>query len=99
MTNIPSFGFTDLSDFKPKTADSKSGSIINIEEVDAVAENLGFETREKQIIRRKRKGVSKPTDQFNLRAHIEDINKFIDHAEKSGKSYRELFEQLVSRLE
>jgi len=99
MAKTPSFGFTDLSDFKPKTPESQSDTMVNLEEVDAVADNLGFETREKQITRRKKKGVSKPTDQFNLRAHIEDINKFVDYAEKSGKSYRELFEQLVSRLE
>lgn len=103
MTNKPAFGFDDLDAFKPrakvtpsKQAETKQND--ETEKVDVVAEQLGFSSRETQISRRRKKGVVKPTEQFNLRAHIEDINRFVEYAERTNKSYREVFQELVNKL-
>ena len=66
--------------------------------VDKAGEELGFSARNQTVERRKKKSVTKPTDQFNLRAHIEDINRFVTYAEDNRKSYREVFEELVKKL-
>jgi hypothetical protein len=99
MTDGPEFGFGLLPEFKPKPKTEKSKNKDNIAEVDVAASKLGFSSREALPERRKKKGVTKPTDQFNLRAHIEDINTFVEYAEKTNKSYREVFADLVEKIQ
>ena len=99
MSKEPAFGFNSLDEFKPKPKPTKTRTHdIEIEQVDSIGENLGFTPRNNTIERRKKKGVTKPAEQFNIRAHIEDINTFVDYAETSNKSYREVFAELVANL-
>lgn len=99
MNDKPAFGFNDLSDFKPKPRPFKTKTLSDeANAVDSVGKDLGFTQREAPVERRRKKGVTKPTDQFNLRAHIEDINKFVEYAESTNKSYREVFAELIELL-
>lgn len=98
MADGPDFGFSLLTDFKTKPKNTNSTQPENMTNIDVVAEELGFSSREPLPQRRKKKKVTKPTDQFNLRAHVEDINTFVDYAEKTNKSYREVFAELVKLL-
>lgn len=99
MAEKPAFGFNDLSDFKPKPKPVKTHSAdVAAAAVDAAGQNLGFAAREAPVERIRKKGVTKPVDQFNLRAHIEDINRFIAYAESTNKSYREVFAEIVQHL-
>lgn len=101
MTNKPSFGFDKLAEFKPRPEAAAAHKVDNkadVEAIDEVAMRHGFESRERASGRRKRSKVIKQTEQFNLRAHIEDIDLFVEYAEKHNLSYRVVFEQMVKRF-
>ena len=99
MNTKPAFGFSGLDEFKPKPKPVKTRTQeIETEAVDNAGEDLGFTPRGQTVERRKKKGITKPVEQFNIRAHIEDINRFVDYAENSNKSYREIFSDLVKKL-
>lgn len=99
MSDKPAFGFEGLDEFttKPKPIKTKS-TTADTKAIDEAGVKLGFTPRNNSVERRKRKGVTKPVEQFNLRAHIEDINRFIEYAESENKSYREAFADLVENL-
>lgn len=98
MNDTPAFGFNELDRFKPKPRPKEKKGEVQTDEIDAVGEDLGFHSRGQELKRLKKKGVSKPVEQFNIRAHIEDINRFVAYAEQSNKSYREIFSDLVKKL-
>ncbi len=99
MNTKPDFGFQDLSSFRTKTKPEKTSiEAIELAAVDCAGENLGFTARNEAISRRRKRGITKPVEQFNIRAHIEDINRFVAHAEHTNKSYRQIFSDLVEKL-
>ena len=98
MSDTPAFGFDGLDTFKPKPRPKAKTVETPTEEIDAAGETLGFHSRGQELKRRKKKGVTKPVEQFNIRAHIEDINRFVAFAEQTNKSYREVFSELVKKL-
>lgn len=55
----------------------------------------GVPSRDVAVKRRRRQGTDEPVDQFNLRASVEDINAFVDFAERHRLSYREAFGLLM----
>jgi hypothetical protein len=91
----PSFGFGELAEIKPD-----GGGVAGVtREIDAVADRLGFGSREAAIRRRRRPPVEEPTDQINIRAAIIDINRFVEWCERKRYSYREGFAELVGKIE
>lgn len=86
----PAFGFGNLADIKPEPSTSSVSA-----EIDRVGEQLGFRSREVVQRRKRRVAVDEPTDQFNLRAAIADINTFVEWSERERMSYREAFGRLV----
>ena len=97
MTDKPAFGFQNLGDFTP-TPKPASAQPTKTDEIDEAASKLGFFARDTTNQRRKKRRVSKPVDQFNIRAHIDDINRFVEFAETNNLSYRQLFSELVKKL-
>ena len=60
----------------------------------------GVESAPDEAVRRRRsRGSQEPVDQFNIRASVADINRFITWCETNRYSYREGFGRLVSSLE
>lgn len=67
-----------------------------LREADRAAERLGFQSREASPVRRRRRQpVEEAVDQFNLRAAVTDLNRFIEWCEDERQSYREGFAILV----
>lgn len=94
MSTKPSFGFGNLADIRPEPAPAPVSA-----EIDRAGERLGFQSREVVQRRKRRVAVDEPTDQFNLRAAIADINRFVEWAESERISYREAFGRLVRMIE
>jgi hypothetical protein len=94
MSAKPSFGFGGLAEIQPTAAPAAGG-----QEIDRVADRLGFPSREAPVRRRKRQAVAEPTDQINIRAAIADLNRFIEWCERNRYSYRQGFANLVARIE
>lgn len=85
----PSFGFTDI---EPQRSAVQR-------QVDQAGERHGFVSREAPQRRKRRMGGSEPTDQFNLRAAIADINTFVSWCERERISCREGFSRLVQAID
>lgn len=66
---------------------------------DAAAKAVGFDSRQ-PTTRRRVKRMEGQTDQFNVRANVEDINKFVAWMEKNRyRSQREAFHELVKLID
>lgn len=87
--------FANLEMFKPDEDDTPAPPL---EKLDEVAARHGFVSRE-PTVRRKMKRQSGPTDQFNIRANIEDINAFISWCEKNRYTQRAGFHELVKLID
>ena len=93
----PSFGFS-VSDIQPGPI-ATTREAHPLQEVDHVAERLGFTSREAPVRRKRRMANEEPSDQLNLRASIADINRFVEWCERNRYSYREGFGELVKRID
>lgn len=98
MTSVkPSFGFEGLADIQPAPAPAAVREPIP-EQVDRVAERMGFTSREAAVRRKRRQLNEEPSDQLNIRASIADINRFVEWCERKRYSYREGFAELVKGI-
>ena len=97
MSERPKFGFNGLAALRPGTSPASEHDLAAADEA---AARLGFHSRETTPPQRRRlKRSSETATQFNLRAEISDINRFVEWSERNGWSYREAFARLVKHID
>lgn len=94
MSDKKDFGFGGLKNIKPDAAPKDDVPA----QVDRAAEERGFVSRESATLIKRREPVTAPVAQLNVRAHVADLNEFLNWCETKHITYREAFALIAKAI-